>query len=113
MELDGIDDVFAEGLRINFYRIRAGILSNILKHSQATEASVVVKRTADEVLLTIRDNGAGFTPGAPRAESKRGGMGMGGDGGTGPAAGRRTDSAGRGRARDGGIGEDPHGEGTR
>jgi signal transduction histidine kinase len=61
-ELDNIDDVFPESLRINFYRIVQESVNNIIKHAQATEASVIVKRAADRVMLMIRDNGAGFTP---------------------------------------------------
>lgn len=60
-ELDNIDDVFPEELRINFYRIVQECLNNIVKHAQATEASVSVMRTVDRVTLTISDNGTGFT----------------------------------------------------
>jgi signal transduction histidine kinase len=35
-----------------------------------------VERTADQVLLTIRDNGKGFTPGAAKSDSDRGGFGV-------------------------------------
>jgi signal transduction histidine kinase/ligand-binding sensor domain-containing protein len=76
LELDNIDDVFPEELRINFYRIVQESLSNIMKHAQATEVSITLKRTADHVLLTIRDNGKGFTPGAVKSDSERGGFGV-------------------------------------
>jgi signal transduction histidine kinase len=36
-------------------------LNNVVKHSKATEASISVKRTVDRVMLTVRDNGTGFT----------------------------------------------------
>ena len=61
-ELDNIDDIFPEDLRINFYRIVQESLGNIMKHAQATEVSVRVKRRIESVLLTIEDNGRGFTP---------------------------------------------------
>jgi signal transduction histidine kinase/ligand-binding sensor domain-containing protein len=61
-ELDNIDDVFPEDLRINFYRIVQESLGNIMKHAQATEVSVRVKRRIENVILTIEDNGRGFTP---------------------------------------------------
>ena len=61
-ELDNIDDVFAEDLRINFYRIVQESLGNIMKHAQATEVNVRVKRRIENVMLTIEDNGRGFTP---------------------------------------------------
>jgi signal transduction histidine kinase/ligand-binding sensor domain-containing protein len=61
-ELDNIDDVFPEDLRINFYRIVQEALGNIMKHAQATDANVRVKRRIENVILTIEDNGRGFTP---------------------------------------------------
>jgi signal transduction histidine kinase/streptogramin lyase len=60
-ELDNIDDIFPEDLRINFYRIVQESLANIMKHAQATEVSVRVKRRIENVILTIEDNGHGFT----------------------------------------------------
>ena len=61
-ELDNIDDIFPEDLRINFYRIVQESLGNIMKHAQATEVTVRVKRRVENVMLTIEDNGRGFTP---------------------------------------------------
>ena len=62
-ELDNIDDAFAEEVRINFYRIVQEALGNIMKHAQATEVTIRVKRNIERVILTIEDNGRGFTPG--------------------------------------------------
>lgn len=76
LELDNIDDAFPEDLRINFYRIVQESLNNIVKHAQATEVHIRIKRTEDQVLLTIRDNGRGFTPGITKSESERGGFGV-------------------------------------
>ncbi len=78
LQLDNIDDVFPEHLRINFYRIVQESVNNIAKHAQATEVTIRVQRTANEVLLTIRDNGRGFTPGSGRSESGQahGGFGV-------------------------------------
>ena len=61
-ELDNIDDVFPEDLRINFYRIVQEALGNIMKHAQATEVKIRVKWSIENVILTIEDNGRGFTP---------------------------------------------------
>jgi signal transduction histidine kinase/ligand-binding sensor domain-containing protein len=61
-ELDNIDDVFPEDLRINFYRIVQESLGNIMKHAEATEVNIRVKRSVENVILTIEDNGRGFTP---------------------------------------------------
>jgi signal transduction histidine kinase len=75
-ELDNIDEVFPEDLRINFYRIVQESVNNVMKHAEATEVSIRVERTTDHVLLTIRDDGKGFTPGTARSDSDRGGFGV-------------------------------------
>jgi signal transduction histidine kinase len=75
-ELDNIDEVFPEDLRINFYRIVQESVNNVMKHAEATEVSIRVERTADHVLLTIRDDGKGFAPGAAKPDSDRGGFGV-------------------------------------
>jgi len=75
-ELANIDDVFAEDLRINFYRIVQECLNNIAKHAKATEASIGIQRNAERVVLTIRDNGRGFTPGGGGSDAGPGGFGL-------------------------------------
>jgi signal transduction histidine kinase/ligand-binding sensor domain-containing protein len=75
-DLDNIDDLFAEDLRINFYRIVQESLGNIMKHSQATEVAICLKRSAENVVLTIEDNGRGFTPGAHASRASTSGFGL-------------------------------------
>ncbi len=75
-ELDNIDDVFPEDLRINFYRIVQESLGNIMKHAQATEVNVRVKRRIENVILTIEDNGRGFTPDERSPLPSRSGFGL-------------------------------------
>jgi signal transduction histidine kinase len=58
--VDDIDRIFDEESEIHVYRIIQESLHNIVKHSGATEATVVVKRQATGILLSIRDNGRGF-----------------------------------------------------
>jgi signal transduction histidine kinase len=60
--LDEIDGVFSKEAEINIYRIVQESLNNILKHSAATEARLEIKRDGRGVLITIQDNGQGFTP---------------------------------------------------
>ena len=74
--VDNIDDVFAEDLRINFYRIVQECLNNIVKHSKATEASIGIRRTLERVELTISDNGRGFAPGGRSPEPDKSGFGL-------------------------------------
>lgn len=77
-ELDNIDDLFPEDLRINFYRIVQESLGNIMKHAQATEVSISVKRRLENVILTIEDNGRGFTPDerGSSSQTSRSGFGL-------------------------------------
>jgi signal transduction histidine kinase/ligand-binding sensor domain-containing protein len=75
-ELDNIDDLFPEDLRINFYRIVQESLGNIMKHAQATEVAVRVKRSERSTTLTIEDNGHGFPHESRSSHSGTSGFGM-------------------------------------
>ena len=57
---DNVDTVFDKESEIHVYRIVQEAVNNILKHSGATEATVVVKKLDATVSLSIRDNGHGF-----------------------------------------------------
>jgi signal transduction histidine kinase len=58
------------------FRIVQESLANVGKHAQATEASVVIARTATAVTLEVRDNGQGFSTVAPRKAHSLGLMGL-------------------------------------
>lgn len=47
---------------INFYRIAQECLSNIIKHSDASLARVVLRTDDGRLAMTIEDDGRGFTP---------------------------------------------------
>jgi signal transduction histidine kinase len=51
-------------------------LGNIMKHAQATEVSVRIKRRVENVTLTIEDNGRGFTPDERSPQPSRSGFGL-------------------------------------
>lgn len=55
-----LDSVLPKGAEINLYRIVQESLNNIVKHSAATEACVIVKKDAHSIHVEIRDNGKGF-----------------------------------------------------
>lgn len=74
--IDNIDDLFTPELQIAFYRITQECLSNILKHAEAGEAKVIVRRVATRLRLTVSDNGKGFTVGAIYIEARKGGFGL-------------------------------------
>jgi signal transduction histidine kinase len=58
--VDDIDGLFSKESEINIYRIVQESVNNIMKHSGATQARVIVKRIDSEVMLEIRDNGKGL-----------------------------------------------------
>jgi signal transduction histidine kinase len=72
VDLDIAGDIpLPPALALALLRVLQEALSNVLRHSQATHTSIALSREQGQVILTIRDNGAGFTPAA------RGSPGMG------------------------------------
>jgi signal transduction histidine kinase len=61
--VDDIDGVFDKESEIHIYRVVQEAVNNVVKHSAATEAAVVIKRQVAIVSLSIRDNGRGFDSG--------------------------------------------------
>ena len=61
--VDEIDGTFDQEAEIHIYRIIQEGINNIIKHSSATEATIVVRRAETMVSISIRDNGRGFDTG--------------------------------------------------
>ncbi len=59
-EIENIDHLFTPDQEVNIYRIVQESLSNTLKHANAEASKVSVKKMADQVIISIRDNGQGF-----------------------------------------------------
>jgi signal transduction histidine kinase len=59
-EVDNIDDLFSENEEISVYRIIQESVNNVIKHSNASNAIVKVKRGSHEVSVKVQDNGRGF-----------------------------------------------------
>jgi signal transduction histidine kinase/ligand-binding sensor domain-containing protein len=59
-DIDNIDNVFSEELRINLYRIVQESLNNVVKHAHATKVNISIRHTHGQVLMTVSDNGNGF-----------------------------------------------------
>lgn len=74
--IDGIDGLFPKEFEINFYRIVQECVNNVIKHSRATEASIMVQRRNGSILLTISDDGQGFAPDAASPDHLHGGFGL-------------------------------------
>ncbi|AWV03255.1 sensor histidine kinase [Burkholderia sp. JP2-270] len=58
------------------FRIAQEALANIARHAAASHADVDLVHRDDAIALTIRDDGAGFDPGAPRKSSSFGLVGL-------------------------------------
>ena len=74
--VEDIDRLFDKDDEIHVYRIVQETVNNIVKHSGATEAAVVLKKRAGAVSLSIRDNGRGFDSAKPSDESHDLGYGL-------------------------------------
>jgi len=60
VRVEDIDGLFDKESEIHVYRVVQEAVNNIVKHSAATEATVVIKKRDHAVTLSIRDNGRGF-----------------------------------------------------
>ncbi|MEQ9090735.1 MAG: two-component regulator propeller domain-containing protein [Balneola sp.] len=58
--IDDINKLIPKEKEINFYRVIQEAINNILKHSSASEASVIVRVSNDSIHTVIWDNGVGF-----------------------------------------------------
>jgi signal transduction histidine kinase len=58
------------------YRIVQESLTNVVRHAQATQADVLVKRRDDQVITIVEDNGEGFDPETAMQTSRLGLLGM-------------------------------------
>lgn len=59
-DIDDIDGMFSAETEISTYRVLQESLNNILKHSEASEAKVSIKKKDRVVSIRIEDNGRGF-----------------------------------------------------
>ncbi|MDE3057341.1 MAG: hypothetical protein KGJ59_05220 [Bacteroidota bacterium] len=71
--IDGIDGVIPREKEIHFYRIVQEGINNILKHSSAAQATIMIRRSKEELTASLWDNGKGFDL---LAAIGRGGMGL-------------------------------------
>jgi signal transduction histidine kinase len=76
--VEDIDGLFDKDAEIHVYRIVQEAVTNVVKHSAATEAAVVIKKRTAIVTLSIRDNGQGFDTVKPFAHSHSLGYGLNG-----------------------------------
>jgi len=58
------------------FRIVQESLANVGKHARASRVKVTIERKGSDLALSIRDDGAGFSPGAPRKPNSFGLLGL-------------------------------------
>lgn len=76
-ELEDIDGLLAPGMEINLYRIVQEALNNVLKHAQASQVIIEMKRQDPGIFVSILDNGRGFTRGPTGGDRDGGKPGLG------------------------------------
>jgi signal transduction histidine kinase len=68
-------------LEMTLFRVAQEALTNVAKHAGASKVGLTLSYTDDTVLLDVRDDGVGFTPGRPGGNrGSRDGQGFGLDG---------------------------------
>jgi signal transduction histidine kinase len=60
LDISGVPPALEEDLALCLYRIAQEALHNVIKHSGASRASVVLRTDGGKVVLSVTDNGAGF-----------------------------------------------------
>jgi two-component system, NarL family, sensor kinase len=58
----GIDARLDNDIELQLYRIIQELVSNILKHADASEVTVQLNKSGNELNVTVEDNGRGFDP---------------------------------------------------
>jgi PAS domain S-box-containing protein len=61
VKCDRLCNYLDRDLAMSIYRIAQGAITNVVRHARATKVWVTIKCTADELNITIKDNGVGIT----------------------------------------------------
>ncbi len=59
-DLDGVDGLLSSAAETSIYRIVQEGLNNVIKHAEATEAQISIKRVDSRLVVSIKDNGKGL-----------------------------------------------------
>ncbi|MBD1383878.1 sensor histidine kinase [Mucilaginibacter rigui] len=60
LETTGFKDRLESNVETMLYRIIQETINNVIKHAQATQLDIILKRDAREITAVIKDNGVGF-----------------------------------------------------
>ena len=72
-ELDELDGLLSVEVETSIYRIIQEALNNVVRHAEATEARVALKRSGNDLFITVADNGKGI---AKPSNGQRSGFGL-------------------------------------
>jgi signal transduction histidine kinase len=59
-DMEGIEEILNNNVKINFYRIIQEFVNNTLKHAEATAIRITAQQTDQTIELIVQDNGKGF-----------------------------------------------------
>ena len=76
VEVESLPDDLPSGIRHEAVQIVSEGLSNVVKHAQATATRVTVAHEADQLVVTVTDNGRGVEPRASAARGNGEGQGL-------------------------------------
>lgn len=77
VRIDEVDQLFSPEVQITIYRILQECLTNIIKHAQATQVSVDIKKQDDHISFEVVDDGKGFDVRQARSRQAKGkGIGL-------------------------------------
>jgi signal transduction histidine kinase/ligand-binding sensor domain-containing protein len=74
--IDNIDDLLPKESEIHFYRVAQECLSNMVKHSQASIASIIIRRDGKWLRFRVEDDGIGFIQDQSNSDRGHGGFGL-------------------------------------
>ena len=74
--MDEIDKFLSQQVQVNIYRVFQEILTNALRHANATHLTAVIRKHGDHVAFRVEDNGKGFDVTKNLPESQQKGTGI-------------------------------------
>lgn len=76
VQLGTDDPPLAPGADIALYRMVQEALTNVARHANATDVRIELRQNAEELVLTVRDNGQGFPDRSRRQDGRYGLLGI-------------------------------------
>ncbi|MEW6425756.1 MAG: GAF domain-containing sensor histidine kinase, partial [Bacillota bacterium] len=76
LAMEGPSQRLPARFEVNIYRILQELLANVIKHSQATKAQVILINGKEKTVLVVKDNGVGFNYAPPARDKSYGNLGL-------------------------------------